>query len=212
MNEDLGRDERLTLALLEAVAEEGGVAGQRRLARRMGVALGLANAYVRRCARKGWIKVRQAPANRYLYYLTPEGFAEKSRLTVRYLRHSLAFYREASAAWTAVWRRCEREGWRRALLVGTGELAEIAAVRAADHDVTLVGAFDPGARRGRFLGRPVWRRLADCAPHEVRVLAAVDGGELLQEGLGREGDPVPVLAPALLAGALRAGTRALVVH
>jgi len=27
------------------------------------------------------MKIKQAPANRYVYYLTPKGFAEKSRLT-----------------------------------------------------------------------------------------------------------------------------------
>ena len=59
---------------------------QRHLADRLGVALGLANSYLRRCARKGLIKITQAPDNRYLYYLTPQGFTEKTRLTARYLR------------------------------------------------------------------------------------------------------------------------------
>ena len=44
----------------------------------MGVALGLANSYLKRCIRKGFIKITEAPANRYLYYLTPQGFAEKA--------------------------------------------------------------------------------------------------------------------------------------
>jgi len=80
----------LTLELLEAIEARSDVT-QRHLADRLGVALGLANSYLKRCARKGLIKVHQAPANRYLYYLTPQGFAEKARLTGEYLTSSLDF-------------------------------------------------------------------------------------------------------------------------
>jgi DNA-binding MarR family transcriptional regulator len=64
---------------------------QRALARELGIALGLANAYLRRCVRKGLVKMRQVPINRYAYYLTPQGLAEKSRLTAEYLAVSLDF-------------------------------------------------------------------------------------------------------------------------
>jgi len=43
------------------------------------IALGLVNAYVKRSIKKGLVKVSQAPARRYAYYLTPQGFSEKSR-------------------------------------------------------------------------------------------------------------------------------------
>src|SRR6266699_1942488 len=86
-------DQRL-LELLEVVGRKNDVS-QRHLARHLGVALGLANSYLRRCIRKGWIKITDAPANRYLYYLTPKGFSEKSRLTAQYLAYSLTFYRKA---------------------------------------------------------------------------------------------------------------------
>jgi len=72
------------LGLLESV-ERGGEQSQRRLASELGVALGLVNAYLKRCINKGLVKVSEAPARRYAYYLTPHGFTEKSRLTVEYL-------------------------------------------------------------------------------------------------------------------------------
>src|SRR3546814_11880534 len=59
----------------------------------MGVALGLANALLKRCAAKGLVKIQNAPARRYAYYLTPKGFAEKSRLVAEYLEPSLHFFR-----------------------------------------------------------------------------------------------------------------------
>src|SRR5438445_8329748 len=84
----------ITLGMLNAV-EENSVVTQRSLAKELGIALGLANAYLRRCVSKGLIKVTHAPANRYAYYLTPQGFAEKSRLTAQYLALSFDFFRVA---------------------------------------------------------------------------------------------------------------------
>ena len=71
---------RIMLSLLESV-ERDGEQTQRRLASELGVALGLINAYLKRCVTKGLMKVSEAPARRYAYYLTPQGFAEKARLT-----------------------------------------------------------------------------------------------------------------------------------
>ena len=66
----------------------------------LGIALGLANAYLKRCVKKGLIKVSQVPANRYAYYLTPKGFAEKSRLTAEYLSVSFNLFRDTRAQFT----------------------------------------------------------------------------------------------------------------
>src|SRR5216117_514816 len=87
---------RIMLDLLESVERDGGQS-QRRLASELGIALGLVNAYLKRCVKKGLLKVNQAPARRYVYYLTPQGFAEKSRLTVEYLSYSFRFFRQAKA-------------------------------------------------------------------------------------------------------------------
>ena len=81
---------RVMLGLLESVERDGGQS-QRRLASELGIALGLVNAYLKRCVKKGLVKVGQAPARRYAYYLTPQGFAEKSRLTVEYLSEFILF-------------------------------------------------------------------------------------------------------------------------
>src|ERR1700676_2162496 len=87
---------RIVLGLLESV-ERNGQQTQRRLASELGIALGLVNAYLKRCVKKGLVKVSEAPARRYAYYLTPQGFAEKSRLTIEYLTSSFSFFRQARA-------------------------------------------------------------------------------------------------------------------
>ena len=90
----LNQEEKITLDLLEMVEENSAIT-QRSLAAELNVALGLTNSYVKRCAKKGLIKVKQVPSNRYAYYLTPSGFAEKSRLTAEYLKQSFNFFRMA---------------------------------------------------------------------------------------------------------------------
>src|SRR5882757_9997569 len=88
-----GDENRIILSLLNSV--EDGATSQRRIAAELGIALGLVNAYVKRCVKKGLVKVSEAPARRYAYYLTPQGFAEKSRLTAEYLKVSFGFFRQA---------------------------------------------------------------------------------------------------------------------
>ena len=139
----LDTESEVTLGLLDAVQGNARVS-QRSLARELGIALGLTNAYLKRCVRKGWIKASRAPANRYAYYLTPKGFAEKSRLTASYLARSLHFYREARNQLDALLALCETAGWRRVALRGTGELAEIAVLCAMQYDVDIVGVVDDG--------------------------------------------------------------------
>src|SRR3978361_387355 len=90
---DRGEDERIVLNLLNSVDE--GASSQRRIAEELGIALGLVNAYLKRSIKKGLVKVSQAPARRYAYYLTPQGFSEKSRLTVKYLSSSFSLFRKA---------------------------------------------------------------------------------------------------------------------
>jgi DNA-binding MarR family transcriptional regulator len=146
----------ITLGMLNAVAGNA-VVTQRSLARELGIALGLANAYLKRCVSKGYIKVSHVPARRYAYYLTPKGFAEKSRLTAHYLSRSFDFFRLARGQCHELFAECERRGWGKVALIGAGDLAEIAKLVAENHDVFLVGLVDP---RSTAFGRvPVARDL-----------------------------------------------------
>jgi DNA-binding MarR family transcriptional regulator len=152
------RDPGVMLGLLSAV-ERYSTVTQRHLARELGIALGLANAYLRRCAKKGLIKMRQAPLNRYAYYLTPRGFAEKSRLTAEYLTVSLDFFRRARRDCAALLSACDAAGWRAVALAGAGELAEIAVLGATETAVEIVAIIDAAGPRS-CAGRPVVRDLA----------------------------------------------------
>ena len=151
---------RITLGLLDAVEANSAIT-QRSVAGELGIALGLANAYLKRCVRKGLIKVQQVPANRYAYYLTPRGFAEKSRLTAEYLTISFNFFRGAREQCMAILDHCETQGWRRIALAGASELSEIAALCGQDHAVKIAGIVDDRINRPSFAGLPVAPRLKD---------------------------------------------------
>lgn len=145
---------RIMLGLLESV-ERDGAKSQRRLASELGIALGLVNAYLKRCVKKGLVKVSEAPARRYAYYLTPQGFIEKSRLTVDYLAHSFSFFRRARADCGRIFADIQARGQRRVVLAGISDLAEIATLCALECGVEIVAVMQPGAERGMFLGIPV---------------------------------------------------------
>ena len=141
----------IPLGMWSAIEEDSSLS-QRLLAQELGIALGLANAYLKRCVKKGWIKVQQVPANRYAYYLTPTGFSEKARLTGEYLSSSLEFFRYAREQSAALCALAAMRRIRRIALIGASELAEITALTALDSSVEIVGIVDPARAGGRLAG------------------------------------------------------------
>ncbi len=144
----------IMLGMLSAVERDSHVT-QRHLARELGIALGLANAYLKRCAKKGFIKMRQVPLNRYAYYLTPRGFAEKSRLTAEYLTVSFDFFRQARRDAVTLLASCHARGWNRAVLWGAGELAEIMVLSAPEAELEILCIVDAASQTRSCGGRPV---------------------------------------------------------
>lgn len=153
--EDSPETSRIMLGLLDAVEQER-AHSQRHLASELGIALGLVNAYLKRCIKKGLVKVSEAPARRYAYYLTPQGFAEKSRLTVEYLSYSFGFFRQAKTDCSELFRLAKARGVRTVLLVGESDLAEIAALCAMEQGITIIGLLQDRAGQERFIGLPVF--------------------------------------------------------
>lgn len=197
MNAPPDPEEALTLEILDTVQRNEQLS-QRHLSRELGVALGLANSYLKRCVRKGWVKVQQAPANRYLYYLTPTGFAEKSRLTAEYLSTSLGFYREAGNSCARLLDQCAANNWHRLLLCGVSDLAEIATLRAMEREIAIVGFYDPASERQQFLGKPVWHDLRDADAHDARLLTEITTPQKRMEEISMEDASVSLLVPDVL--------------
>lgn len=201
----LDQETPITLGILNAVQENSGVT-QRSVAQDLGIALGLANSYLKRCVRKGLIKVQQAPANRYRYYLTPKGFTEKSRLTAEYLSSSFNFYRKARIQCETLLAECAERRLHRVALAGVSELAEVVALCALEREVELAGVVDPTVRRERFAGVPVAAALTALGPVDGVIVTDVRRAQQTYDRLRQEHPQTPVLHPPLLgvvAGARR---------
>lgn len=193
---------RIMLALLESI-EHSSEQSHRRLAAEIGIALGLTNAYLKRCVKKGWLKVRKAERRNYSYYLTASGFHEKMRLTRNFLTDSFAFFREAREACAAAFALLAERGCHRIVLYGVSELAEVASIFVAEADINIVAVVDPDTDRETFLGWPVVRTFEDVpAAFDAVVVTDLKNTRVnLENAITRLGAD-RVIAPSLI-GAFR---------
>ncbi|MBL8833904.1 MAG: winged helix-turn-helix transcriptional regulator [Rhodospirillales bacterium] len=193
----------LLLGVLSVVERNSSVT-QRGMSNQLGIALGLANAVLKRCVRKGLIKISTAPLNRYAYYLTPTGFSEKARLTAEYLRISFDLFRNARRQYNEIFEALAARGLTRIVLVGASELAEAALLSARETPVEVVGFVDTARAGEDYLGLPVAGSLAafrgqfdavamcDVRDPQMNYIAALDEAAALQI------DPRRVVGPAIL--------------
>ena len=196
--EDNAEASRILMSLLDAV-EKDRAHSQRHLAAELGIALGLVNAYLKRCVKKGLVKVRQAPARRYAYYITPQGFAEKSRLTVDYLSNSLGIFRLAKREFAELFRAAKLRGVKRIVLVGKSDLAEIAALSAMEYEIEIVGLVQGGGSEKRFMGLPLFADFdaIDCLFDCLLITDMRDARDARDKAIARFGEE-QVLVPDLL--------------
>jgi DNA-binding MarR family transcriptional regulator len=199
-------NERVVLDLLTSV-EHDGERSQRHIAAELGIALGLVNAYLKRCVKKGLVKVHDAPARRYAYYLTPHGFAEKSRLTVQYLSNSFSFFRLAKADCARALEAAKAAGFNRLVLAGKSDLAEIAILCAMEAAVTIVAIVDPRNDGTRFVGVDVVKSYAEVSgSFDAVIVTDVTAAQTSFDAAIAACGADRVLAPALLG--LRPSARA----
>ena len=177
------------LRLLEAVQEDSQVT-QRGLASKLGIALGLANIYLKRMIHKGYIKCVNVQPNRISYLITPRGIAEKARLTYEFMDYSLHLYGEVRQHLREAMQDCAAEG-KRVAIYGSGEAAELAYLSLKESGMDPVAIFDQAGGRV-FLGMPVLP-IAEHASieYDLMIVAALDSSgqqsvDLLNIGVPRE--------------------------
>jgi len=197
MNVKEHKQEQMTLEVLDAVGRKSDIS-QRHLAQELGVALGMANSYLKRCVRKGLIKISDAPANRYLYYLTPKGFSEKSRLTARYLKNSFSFYREAGDSCLQAYAQCKENGWKKIILCGVSDLAEIAILRSYDAEIEIVGLYEPHTEHQRFINNTIYHELDELPEHDGFVITDLNAAKVSYEYLVGKVDVEKIIVPSVL--------------
>ena len=191
------KESQLTLELLEAIDSNDDIS-QRHLAQEMGVALGLANSYLKRCVKKGWIKITTAPANRYLYYLTPTGFAEKARLTSEFLSTSLALFRQSGDDYGDVFQRCVAANNKRILFAGLSDLTEIAYLQTLQTDIEVVAVYQTNISKATFFDIPVFEDIELCPQFDQIVMTSMEQTSDLVRLLSDRFGENKIIVPSLL--------------
>jgi DNA-binding MarR family transcriptional regulator len=177
--------------------EDGRDVSQRSLSSHLGIALGLTNLLVRKVVRKGWVRAIRIKPNRVRYMLTPEGLAEKARMSSHFLQNSVRFYVAARDRIRQRLAEVPVGNTARVVFFGDGEVAEIAYVCLQETDLELVGVV--GCGRDKFFGLPV-QSVADLhpqalgtAPFDQLIVASFDNRDGIRaqlESCGVPGDRV----------------------
>ncbi len=194
---DSDSDSSVTLGLLNAVEENNAIT-QRGVAKELGIALGLTNSYLKRCVKKGLIKIQQAPANRYAYYLTPSGFAEKSRLTAEYLSQGFEFFRLARNQCMDIFQLCEDRGWKRIGLHGLTDLAEIAVLCAENYEVEIIGIIDDSSSSEEYAGIKIVHKHTELTEFDAILITDLGDPQSSFEKISEATSADRVLAPGIL--------------
>lgn len=188
-----------TLCLLAELEGEEHLT-QRALATRIGVAVGLANSLLKRAVTKGYVKVRNAPARRYAYYVTPQGFCEKSRLVAEYMSSSLGFFRQARLEYTDIFEKIINTGHRRVALYGVGELAEIAIMSLQITDLDVSCIVQPDSAITDFSGLTVLPNVESLKGDEIDVvvITSADSPQMAYDALSKHMEEAHIYCPPML--------------
>jgi len=192
----------IILDILESVDRDG-ERSQRGRASEIGIALGLTNAYLKFCIRKGYLKARKISARSYSYMLTPKGFAEKSRLAVHRLSSCLDFVRAVRGEYAVLYASEPVRDWQTVVIVGTSTLAEICAICAMERGIRIAAIIDPDSTDQSRLGLPLYRNFAAVADTVGGAIIAdleqtVRARDMAEKALGADRVGIPSFLQAIL--------------
>jgi DNA-binding MarR family transcriptional regulator len=159
-------EELRTLTLFNTV-ESSPEVNQRQLAKELDVSLGLTNTYFQRVLKKGWVRAKQVKARRWLYFLTPQGALEKSRLSLSYMHRTLDSFRELKSKGDELLRIQSQKGIRGIHLCGENDLTEILSFCFSGVEIELLSVI------------PENTLLKDCSQNEKPALPELKSGELI---------------------------------
>jgi len=177
---------RSLLLLSEITGEEP--LSQRELSRRLGIAVGLVNSYLKNLVSKGYVRVKDFPRNRYAYLLTPQGLAEKSRLAYQHLSYFTSLYTVARQDYLNLFRRLEAAGQREVAFCGVDEVAEVAYLSLQETGLKLVAVMDDARSGEGFFGVPVVSLAEGVSRSQVPlVISSLKRRDELRQALDRLG-------------------------
>jgi hypothetical protein len=178
-------EELRTLTLFNTV-ENSPEINQRQLARELDVSLGLTNTYFQRVLKKGWIRAQQVKPRRWLYFLTPNGALEKSRLSLFYLHRTLNSFRELKSKGDEHLRILSKKGVRGIHLCGEDDLIEVLSYCFSGFEIELLSVISEKDLLDN-LEQSAKPTLPELKSDELILLASLEHQAPLAELLDQQG-------------------------
>ncbi len=188
------KDKLLTLTILEELNNDG-FQSQRKLSKKLGMALGLTNAYIKRLVAKGYIMVKKMPKRRIFYNLTPMGIYEKAKLTWEFMKYSIDYYKELRGTIKKTFLELENKGAKKVIFCGISEVAEIAYITLQESHIKLIGIIDDEKAGEKFLGWKVlpFSKIKDLNPDIIVITSIENKDDIGQKILDLGVDPKKII-------------------
>jgi len=135
--------------------ESDGQCTQRELAKRSGLTLSYLNIYLKGLVHKGYVSVRDMPGRRLWYNITPQGIAEKARMTLEYMKWLQARYRDIRERVRVVCLELKKQGRKDIVICGVSDAAEIFYLATIETGLKVVGVVDDSKAGENWLNFPV---------------------------------------------------------
>jgi DNA-binding MarR family transcriptional regulator len=129
------------LELLQEL-EKNPIVSQRELSNKFGIALGVTNACLKRMVRRGWIRITNFNHHKIGYYLTPKGFAEKTKLTLHLISWTVQHYSALKGIIGRKFLEMQNSGIERIVFYGVSDEMEVAYVTLQGVHLKLVGIIE----------------------------------------------------------------------
>jgi DNA-binding MarR family transcriptional regulator len=176
-------DDHKAFLLLSEVADEQPVS-QRELAKRLDIALGLVNSYLKNFVAKGFIRIKNYPQNRYAYLLTPNGMVEKARLAYQHVNYFTSLYTVTRQDYLVLFRELAERGVSQVTFCGVDEVAEIAWLSLQEAGLALAGVMDDSNSGREFMGRQVVSMSSEqLTGHQLVVITSLKRVDQLKSQL-----------------------------
>ena len=140
---------------------------QKTISSEISTSIGFANALIKKFLKKGVIKVKQAPYKRFIYYLTPKGFSEKSKLISDYIESSLDIFRTLRSEFTQIFLNHKDKNF---VLFGISEITEICIISALENKVKISYIVDKNYSNEEYLGIKVIKKGLELKRNELCIL------------------------------------------
>jgi len=166
---------------------------QRSLSRKLNISLGLTNSILQNLIHRGLIKVQKMTGRKILYLITPKGMVQATNFIYDRVRETRHYYQYAKDLLTARFTILYDKGARRAVIYGTGQLAEITYLSLLDSPLRLHSIItdEPASAQQKFLGHEVLslsdfiekysQQLSEKSQKELLIISTVSPDKLQQE-------------------------------